>query len=268
MRWPKRLRMPSFRTAYLGSLALLLVMVVWYFIDDELYTAFFALKMSFSVGRLLVRLGSFSLTTFLFGALSVLALLSILAVCYRLVFGDSRGRSLRALMLTIVLIGLWLTFILSREKIDHASCLWRVHRSLPGLKEDAAILLAHWPTTDGVLPFFGEYAMGSIDKESTAVFHRGNSEPGFCGDIILFIQEIEDGGIRLDLDVRRQSKTVEYRPDDSKPASFTRTWDDGILVAHNFDKYIELEPHWFLVWYSEDSRDVGFPNPENENPNP
>jgi len=248
--------MPSFLTAYCGSLALLLVMLVWIFLDDELYSAIHILRHNWGFAE---PLGTYTGSAYgwdehgprilLFLALSSLAILSILAVCYRLVFGDSRGRSLRSMMLTVALIGLWLTLILSREKIDEAVLRWRARKALPGLKIDAELYLAEGPNMN-------EFLSDSLKKRrNEKVFtSKWSDSPQLQSCVCMGGNwKIEGGGVRFEIWSRGKNAKIEYRPDESKPDSFTLIPQDNRAVpSFNYyvEKYVELEPHWFLAWYS------------------
>ena len=125
---------------------------------------------------------------------------------------------------------------------------------LSGLKTDASILMANWPTAPGKLPFSGQYW---VDKDDTDfVFIVGDSlrtdpPPPVTEWVFPWVWKVEGGGLRFDVDTVRTK--VEYHPSERLPASFVTTvrycGKEG-KVKHIMERFVQLEPHWFLVWYS------------------
>jgi hypothetical protein len=126
-------------------------------------------------------------------------------------------------------------------------------RLLPGLKTDASMLMANWPTVPGTLPFSGQYWADKADPDS--IFILGDS---LRTDPPLPVTEwatssvwkAESGGLRFDLET--VGTKVEYHPAAGTPASFVtsvRYCGKEGKVEHVMKRYVRLEPHWFLAWY-------------------
>lgn len=120
-------------------------------------------------------------------------------------------------------------------------------RSLSGYKQDAAILLANWPTEErGSLPFSGPYV--ADPKSADFIYSVGDIEASDpMAWIGSYIWKVANGGVRFDLDSVRTK--VEYHPADQVPASFV-TRVRGGNVEQIMQRYVLLEPNWFFAWYS------------------
>jgi hypothetical protein len=231
MRWPKAFRLPAFRTAFIGSLAVLLAFAAWAFFD-----ASFSVVLGPSSWTNLWRILGPRL--FLFAALATAGIAFAALTVYRLFFGNRQGRSLSSLLLVVALASMWMGLCVSYDGLAEAGLRWRVRRMLPGLKEDASILLAKWPTADGELPFSGKFL---VHKDDPGILTRSILiEPL---DIFPFDERVtmiakrDDG--RLIIVVQPLVAWVEYHPDESNPNSLVVTGDELNVV--------QLEPHWFLV---------------------
>lgn len=123
-------------------------------------------------------------------------------------------------------------------------------RVLPGLKSDAALLTQEWPTRPGRLPFSGQYSIETDDTGFFAVVgNTKSSDLGqWCGP---FIWKVASGGVRFDIDT--VGVKLEYHPAGSVPTSFitvVRYTGGKGRVEHLLERFVELEPNWFVAWYS------------------
>ena len=133
-------------------------------------------------------------------------------------------------------------------------------RSMPGLKEDASKLLADWPEKPGTLPFSGQFSadrdnadficiVGDVEMLLQTLLQT-DPPPG-TERVGAFIWRADGGGLRFDL--HTASTKVEYHPSETVPASFVTTvryCDKVGKVEHALERYVQLEPNWFLAWYS------------------
>jgi hypothetical protein len=114
----------------------------------------------------------------------------------------------------------------------------RARDLLPGLKADAAILTAApWPTKPGSLPTCGHYW---VDEQTD-----------FLGPLMLSLGPWiwkAGAGIRFDIDT--VNIKVEFHPDQVSPASFITDFGSPGSVKHVLERYLLLEPNWYLAWYS------------------
>jgi hypothetical protein len=138
--------------------------------------------------------------------------------------------------------------LLSQDNLVSAALEPGHYLELQGLKKDAAVLLANWPTTNGVLPYLGRYRI--YDNEADCL-SLDPPETDYC--TVGWNREIvrtSDGGLVFDyIDGK-----IEYHPNGGKPASYARSyWRDGrevLRLRWYADRYVELEPDWFFVTYS------------------
>jgi hypothetical protein len=235
MRWPKACRLPTFRTAFIGSIAVLLAFAAWAFFD-----ASFSVVLGPSSWTNLWRILGPRLL--LFAVLALIGVACAVLVVYRQFFGDRQGRSLRSLLLVVALASMWMGLCVSYNGLAEAGLRWRIRRMLPGLKQDASILLAKWPTTDGELPFSGKYV---IDKDRpdllVSLWAFGPYADMFpFGETVAWIVKLDHGRLMIGVyPLVARIARVEYRPDETKPNPLVSP-DDTLSV-------VELEPHWFLL---------------------
>jgi hypothetical protein len=246
------LRLPSFGVALTISLATLLAFAVWMFVDAEFLFTLAVIRTGLrSAGEAdskVVEIFSILLgpRLILFWGLAAIGTLSTLLVFYRMLFGNRRARTLRSIFIATALVAIWLTFYLSHEKLSSAGFRWRLHRAVQGLKEDAAILLAKWPTADGTLPYSGDYVIAGNNPPTLFVMSF-DSFP-MRETVGAFITRAGDGGIMFDYDPGR----VEYHPDANAPRTYTDGSQDRqklLRMKHVLQDYIELEPNWFFATY-------------------
>jgi hypothetical protein len=127
-------------------------------------------------------------------------------------------------------------------------------RLMPGLKTDASILMANWPTVPGKLPFSGQYWVDNDCPDFILILGeclRADPPLPVTEWVVPWVWKVERGGLRFDLDT--VCAKVEYHPSEGTPASFVtpvRCCANEGKVEHVMEKFIQLEPNWFLVWYS------------------
>ena len=268
------IRLPSIGVALSGSIAALLAFAVWMFIDASFPVTLETVRIDLGLQQdpgidmadrhAWDQLGS---RLVLFAALAGLGALTTLLVFYRILFGNRHGRSLRSLFLGRGLDRrLWLTLGLSHEKLESAGFHWRLRRAVQGLKQDAEILLAKWPTTDGALPYSGAYTVASwwIFEDLIMLSLENVHNPGDVlsiawppGNLYPVLENISsitrtpDGGLVFYLCFDTMDlcfSKLEYHPKGTTPRN---TSPLGPFVAH----FVELEPNWFIVSYAPE------PNP-------
>lgn len=121
-------------------------------------------------------------------------------------------------------------------------------RLLPGLKTDAAVLMEKWPTFPGTLPFSGQHGADAANPDFFIVhgdLSSANLSKWPC------IWKVEAGGFRFDID--DVCVKVEYHPTGNMPTSFVTTVHSSAgqgQVEHNLERFVQLEPNWYLAWYS------------------
>ena len=271
-------RLPSFAAAYCGSVAVLIVLVTWALADESFSKLLMSICLRFGLERFGMSLGISSWTLYgwdeigprivLFGVLLGLAGAFNVVVVYRLFSGSQQARSLRSLLLSIALFGMWLSLLLSDQELADAGQRWRARRMLPYLEEDASMLRVQWPqpppaagpfgspTTVAYLPFSGIFVVSSPDDPNFLSKSSGSYPCSFSKQTGPWIWRMDGGGLRFSTMDREIS--VEHHPHGGTPKSFNQTsgyWDArGNLIKTDYEyvvvKYEELEPGWFLVWYS------------------
>lgn len=228
--------LPAYRTAYVGSLAALGAFVIWVLLDRS-----FLSLITVSWLRDWDGLGT---RRMLFAGLAIIGILSIATVFVRLLVGDRQGRSLRALILAIALVAMWMSFFVSWKKLAGQVFLWHISQMMPGIKQDALILSTSWPTGDGTLPYLGEFK-SDIEHRNRILpvaFHDSPTRYRFDYAVGPYVERTKDGRIKFYAD--SISCWIEFRPDDSKPASFRKP----IETYRTKYEHLQLERHWFLVW--------------------
>lgn len=218
-------------TAYTMSVSALSILACWIFLDPHI-------QFVFSSGWYLVyqRL-------LLFIALSVLAAASTAFVSLRLVFGSTRGRSLKSHILALLLVAMWLGLWCSSDDIAWTGVMWRIKRIMPRLKADAHILVEAWPTESGTLPYSGDFDLEEWGWDRRLVLTKWHREPLPRIAIGRTIEREQGKWIVFSLDVLSQ---IVYQPvegfatDPTVPESKVHAWSPD-------RKIIEIEPEWFFV---------------------
>ena len=262
------LRLPSFGVALFMSLAALLGFAVWMFVDASFDVTLEVVRIDLGLQEhpgvdmsdthAWDQLGS---RLVLFAVLAGIGVLSTLLVFYRIVFGRLQGRSLRSLFLAVALVGLWLTLGISHKKLESAGFQWRLRSAVQGLKQDAEILVANWPTTNGELPYSGAYTVEAENPHF--IFLRSEMELYSTKERVgPFVTRTDNGAILFDYIADK----VEFHPTGSKPSEYTQVvWENGqeaFRMRWIVDNYIELEPNWFFVAYVPEPNPAGIERPE------
>jgi hypothetical protein len=252
------LRLPSFGVALAVSVATLLLFAAWMFIDASFDVTLEVLRIDLGLqehpgidmaethgwDQLGPRL-------LLFAVLVAIGLLATLIVFYRLQFGSRQTRTLRAMFVAVALVALWMTLILSSGELYLAGYRWRFRGAAKALKEDAAILLAHWPTAAGTLPFSGAFDADGENPHFLMVKYDGHNPYPMTERVGILITRTDDGGLMFDYNV---AEKIEFHPGDAKPKSYTQIVYNNGQEAFRSDyvlqEYTELEPNWFSVTYT------------------
>ncbi len=271
-------RLPSFAAAYCGSVAVLIVLVTWALADEAFSKLLMSICLRLGLERFGMYLGITSWTRYGWDEIGprivLLCILLVLAgafnvlVFYRLFSGSRQARSLRSLLLSIALFGMWLSLPLSYKEIADAGHRWRVRRILPNLAKDASMLDAAWPqprpaagplgspTTVAYLPFSGIFVVSSPDDPNFLSKSSPSYPCSFRKQTGPWIWRMDNGGLRfstIDHDI-----SVEHHPHGGTPKSFNQTYGrldgSGNRIETDYEyavvKYEEFEPGWYLVWYS------------------
>jgi hypothetical protein len=266
-RLARLLRLPSFGVALTVSLSVLVAFAVWMFVDASFpitaEVAAIDVKLQEDPGMDMAEMHGWNELgprLMLFASLASVGLLSTLLLFYRSVFGSRQGRSIRSLFVVVALVGLWLAIGLSHESIESAGFRWRMHRTVQGLKQDAQILSTAWPTTDGVLPYLGQY---TVDDENPQFIVLRSERVIYSAaeGIGPFVIRTENGAIMFNYMCDNCGK-IEFHPNGDKPANYTQiVWEEGHQVFRMMwivDEVIELEPNWYYVTYlPEWAQDAG-----------
>ncbi|MEX2141454.1 MAG: hypothetical protein WD894_19465 [Pirellulales bacterium] len=259
-RFPRLLRLPSFGVALGASVAALLAFAIWMFVDASFLVMLDVVRIDLGLEKhpgvdmsdvyAWDQLGS---RLVLFAVLVGIGVLTTLLVFYRILFGRRQSRSLRSLFLAVALVGLWLALGVSHERLESAALQWRLGRAVQGLKQDAAILTANWPTTEGVLPYLGQYVVA--DAYLLLVEWPQNDHYSMREIVGPCISRSPNGALRVDF----LPDKIEYHPNGGKPTSFMELPNDnrgfpndGLDTRYVLESYVELEPNWFLVSYLPD----------------
>ncbi|REK06783.1 MAG: hypothetical protein DWQ37_22335 [Planctomycetota bacterium] len=128
---------------------------------------------------------------------------------------------------------------------------------LPVLKQDVADLADGWAGPEGTLQGCGKYQVDEgwefawIDAVVDHLLNGGESP--LLGPAIW---RLKDGGLAFDLETIETK--VEFHPQ-GEPTSFTTHFLDKMVeshimkggpVRHVLQRYVCLEPNWFVAWYS------------------
>jgi hypothetical protein len=263
---PSRLRrlfrLPSFGVALAISITALIAFAAWMFVDA-------CFPLTLEIVRVDLRLedapwlpaagsafhawDAFGPRLLLLAVIAVAGLIATLMVFYRTLFGSAHSRTLRGMFVAVALVALWLTLGLSHGAIEESGFRWRLRRALPRLKQDAAVLLAQWPTTAGVLPFSGQFL---TEANNPILVLLSDDVFAISETVGPLIQRMNDGGIKFDY----AYGNVEYHPGENQPTSYTDPAAyaglEALHAEYALQSYTELEPNWFFTTYEVTVREA------------
>jgi len=254
----RHLRLPSLRASLLLSIGTAITFVFWLYWDPAFADVLTALKDKdnywwwfssdgWSADCFLgIRLVTFVLLT-------LCAIGATLLIVAGLCIGKRQDRSLQSLFLVVAAAGIWVLLLVRYDDLNWLAVQGRIHRMLPKLKEDVAVLLANPSTLSGTLPFSGAYedckdSRSANPKRCLYIIALEELERfGATRDHSLHpidcITEGKDGSVRFALryhDGTHGALSVQHRPDDNLPHA---------EVGQPTEHLIQLEPHWFLTYW-------------------
>ena len=247
---------PSFRTAYILSLAVLLIFVLWVLLD-----ASFPIMLDLILVDLGLAESTFTTPLFTynwnmlgprlaaFGMLAGFALASVAVVVVRHFVGRGTGRTILGIMLMTALVAGWFSLFVSYDRLAWWGMRFRVTREVPRFKEVATQLQYRWPTKNGSLPQMGDYVMTTRNGSDKMLF---TTPPAvlypFHETFGNVIWPCEDGGLRFALHSRGDC-FVEYHPNDTAPETLSPPVPSDLSRREPL-RAVRLEHSWYLTQYS------------------
>ncbi len=272
--WPGRprwLRVPSFTVAWMLSVAVLLALIAWMFVDASLRHA---IDTSLVVMRVRPNpdydLKSRVAWDQLGGRITLLVVIVVLGVAanavvaFRLLIGRAGGRSILAYLAATVLVGVWLSFFLRYGELEWRGFTFRLARRVPELKVLFEQLRDQWPRADGALPAVGSYRLISkLPNEPDALLLTDTRPPFPIAEPLgPFMQRRSSGVIEIDLrtivsNIRNGTWTgycvIELHPTQSEPADFRQAFEHATNQC-TLQGSERLGDSVYLAWYECVSR--------------
>jgi hypothetical protein len=234
----------SFSAAAIVVIAVPAIIAVWVYLDKWLCLGIDAVRLhGYSyVQELLEKRSELPWRFVLLAVLIAIAAAAATLLLVRMVRGTRRERSIRSWMIAVGAICAWLGLVVSYDRLAQAGFQRRVTRALPKIKLDAQYLLANWPVweqrgTGGALV---------VTDRPSVVYYGDFFKLSLDGPI----EKLSGGGLRLSVAELHRSAWLEFRPDGSKPTSYT--WNSPhfpIWFPMTMLEYRELDEDWYLVSY-------------------
>lgn len=262
--WP-----PSFAGAYTWSLAMMLLLVVWVFLDASFRwipnIVGRDLQLQFlndAELRLMHEWQAYGPRLLIFAVLMVVAIASTLTVFVNLVIGRKRDRSIRSMLLATALVALWLGFFAAQQQLSEIAFRHRILRRLPAMKSAADRLANDWPSEAVHLPGLGDYTLHNGKLLSNALPRNGS----ISHEVVFHIKRGKNGDLTFTLISSYPTHDcVEYRRSGSQPVSRREPAPDWPahplgrpehMVTRNIVSCHELDECWYLVRYDVSHQDA------------
>lgn len=170
-----RLLFPKFGVACLLSLTVLLLFVVWIWIDRSFRwlppIVIDDLRLQFLRVALLRSMHGWNVLgprLIVFAILAALGLASTVIVLIRLVIGAESGRTIRSMLLATALLALWLSLFMSYDRLWLYAFRHHILQHHDAMKASVTALTADWPKWSVDLPGLGRYL--SDDRDTTLLY--------------------------------------------------------------------------------------------------
>ena len=263
--WPH-----SFVGACMLSLAMMLLLVVWIFLDASFrwipHIVGRDLQLQFLSDpelRLMHEWQVYGLRLLIFAVLMVVAIASTLTVFAQLVIGRKRDRSIRSMLLATALVALWLGFFAAQPQLSEIAFRQRILRHLPAMKSAADRLANDWPSETVHLPGLGDYTLHN-GKLVSSILPLNRS---IFREVVFHIRRMKNGDLTFTIISSYPTHDcAEYRRSGSRPVSRREPAPDGWparppgrpehMVTRNIVSCNELDECWYLVRYDVSHEDA------------
>jgi hypothetical protein len=259
---PRRRRwfcIPSFKAAWLLSVAVLLTIIVWAFVDVWFNETIDIVLMTLGVLPEFVpgfwtpqRAWSFiggRIT--LLGFLAVVGAAANVVVASRLVAGRAGGRSISSYLGATALAGAWLCLFIGFDDLKWNGFKFRLTRQMPEVQSLFERLRNDWPSKNGVLPVVGAF---SVAADNPNLLDLESSRPSFslslCERFGPIIHRQPSGMVQIKLWSRRKNIrcNLEYIPVGLRPTDFSYV-QHGYRCHHRLQGSERVDECLYLTWY-------------------
>jgi hypothetical protein len=163
---------PQFGIAYLLSLAVLVLFILWIWVDrsfrwvpwivgQDLHLRF----LSDADLRTMHQWDIHGVRMLVFLILAALGLVSTITVFARLFVGDETGRTIRAMMFATALLAFWLSLFVSYDRLWWFAFRYHILDHHDAMKASVTLLSEQWPAERIVLPGLGSYVPSGRDPD-------------------------------------------------------------------------------------------------------
>ncbi len=158
-------------------------------------------------------------------------------------FGPLKSRSLRAWILAVSFVGLWIAILTSWQEIAWVGKQRRLRRVIGEFEQVAVDLQNNWPAADAERPIIGPFMAYPVHGPRTLILL---TLPEFenTKTSVSVIEGSRDA-IRFELVGAERGDWLEWHPDGSSPDSFL----GGLGEPYTIQRYQKLDRHWYLVRY-------------------
>ena len=242
--------------AYAISLSVLVLMVVWIFVDCRFHAvlgiAVADVRFHFLHDADLRELHHwefFGPRLLLFAVLSLLALASTVIVFARTVFGSRMERSIKAMLLVTALLAIWLSLFASYDRLWVIAFQHRIVRQKAALRNAVAILSKEWPERNVVLPGLGNYEISDLGPNILFIEFpvMGWDSLTSCRQRFGPIRRGEQGDISFAVESRPEC-LVHKMGGGRLPESFTRG-NDFLVCRFELRHVVDLGDGLYLAYY-------------------
>jgi len=247
---------PPFWLAYGLSLSVLVLMVVWIFVDRWFHSTLGVvlqdLRLEFLNDTLLRELHQWEFLgprLFGFAALSLLALASTVIVFARTILGSGKERSIRAMLLATALLALWLSLFVSYDRLWAFAFQYRIVRQEVALRNAAAVLSQQWPKQRVALAGLGDYEISHLGPNALCIVDEDPLIDGITTFHQPFysIRKSEEGDISFMVESNPEC-WVHKMGEGRSPQSFTRG-DDFLICRFELRRVVDLGDGLYLAYY-------------------
>ncbi len=267
--WQIKRIMPSFNLAYLLSLTVLVLFILWIFIDCSFRWVPWIIIRDFRLLFLddpnLKEMHQWNIHGFrllIFVVLALVGLTSTGIVFIRIIFGTETERSIKSMLFATALIAFWLSLFMSYDRLWWFAFKYRILRYHDAMKKSVAYLSDHWPTENVVLPGLGSYVVAK--QEADLLYIDGSSSNGLTDFVESFDRIGKNNKGEYHFAVGSfPGWWIHFLKEGRTPKSHTRDVM-GIEFTWEVQKYEELSENWYLVYYKIYNKDT--PSMNNDQP--
>lgn len=247
----------SFGRAYLLSLAVLFLFVLWIVFDSSFHwippIVGQDLRLQFLSDPSVSFLHGWNVCgprLLVFAILALLGLTSTVMVFARIFVGSLPERSIKSLLLATALVAFWLSLFVSYNQLWWVAFRYRILRNHDAMKASVAVLSEHWPTKNVTLPDLGSYEVSGHDPDLLFVAGASSDLTNFT-EVFDRIGRSKNGDFSFAIQSCPGS-WVHYMKEGRSPQSHTRALPppmNPMIATWNLRYVTVLRENWYLAQY-------------------